>query len=115
MKAGRQRLGISTEFSMGPELEVFDVRSMMEKCGGGGSFGGLQPAHPMEVWKLGLGVWNYDTMIYWRRPKATGLQGLCHGSGSRTRYEGCSCGSFCCPNRGGSLVFLDLILCLHTH
>lgn len=59
VKAGRQRLGISTEFSMGPELEIFFV---MEKCRVGGfhwrpatstSHGGW---NPVRVWKLGFGV-----------------------------------------------------------
>ncbi len=72
----------------------------------------IDDLHPVRVWKLG--VWNYDTMMYWRRPKATGLHSFFHGRGGLTRYEGCSCGSLCCPNHGGSLVFLDLILCLHT-
>ena len=46
MKAGRQRLGISTEFSMGPELGLFFYGKMSMVV----SIGGLQPAaHPMEV------------------------------------------------------------------
>lgn len=51
VKAGRQRLGISTEFSMGPELEVFDVRSMMEKCGGGVP---LEACNQHIPWRLEL-------------------------------------------------------------
>ena len=69
-------MGISTEFSMGPELEVFDVRSMMEKCGGGVPLEACNQHIPWRlelwqkctnklmtftlwgVWKLGLGVWQ---------------------------------------------------------
>ena len=48
---------------MGPELEVFDVRSMMEKCRGGGGFH-WRPATSTSHGGLEVGVGGVELRYY---------------------------------------------------